>query len=413
MTPSFPRFRPAGGLMLSALSLMPAAHGIGFRLPNQDASAVARGNAFAATADNPSAIYYNPAGITQLEGTQVELGLTSYLGINTFYDSPSGNDTRSDFEVKPSPQVYFTYTPKDLPVSFGLGAYAPFGLGVEWPQDTGFRSIAIDANLKYITVNPVVAVKVLPTLSVAMGPTINYSQVAIYRGIARPNDAFNFRGEDFAYGFNAGILWQPLEKWSFGANYRSATTLDYSGHSDYNPGNPEVNIPSAATTASVAFPRIVSGGVSYRPTPRWNVEVNVDYTDWKSLKTVTLEGTSQLGFPIDLPLQFDWMGTWMYELGVTYKFDSGWFVSGGYFHISETIQTQYYTPAVPDSGLHVACAGFGYSEQHWSFAVAAQMIVGPDRDVVGSPTNPFSGESADGTYQIVIPTISFSVGYHF
>ena len=40
----------------------------GFRLPDQDAFATARGEAFAATADNASAIYYNPAGISQLEG---------------------------------------------------------------------------------------------------------------------------------------------------------------------------------------------------------------------------------------------------------------------------------------------------------------------------------------------------------
>src|SRR3954470_11069347 len=57
--------------MLSPLS----AHALGFRFPNQDAEAIGRGDAFAATADNPSAIYYNPAGITQLEGQNLQFGV--------------------------------------------------------------------------------------------------------------------------------------------------------------------------------------------------------------------------------------------------------------------------------------------------------------------------------------------------
>src|SRR5215475_13415471 len=55
--------------------------GVGSRIPNQDAEAIGRGNAFAATADNPSALYYNPAGITQLEGNNVQLGALDYLGL--------------------------------------------------------------------------------------------------------------------------------------------------------------------------------------------------------------------------------------------------------------------------------------------------------------------------------------------
>src|SRR5688500_17253838 len=49
-----------------AFSLPASAFALGIRIADQDARATARGNAFTATADNPSAIYYNPAGITQL-----------------------------------------------------------------------------------------------------------------------------------------------------------------------------------------------------------------------------------------------------------------------------------------------------------------------------------------------------------
>ena len=69
---------------------VPNAGALGLRIPNQDASAIARGNAFVATADNPSAIYYNPAGITQLEGQHIQAGSLFYLGIYGDYQSQIG-----------------------------------------------------------------------------------------------------------------------------------------------------------------------------------------------------------------------------------------------------------------------------------------------------------------------------------
>src|SRR3990170_4038794 len=65
-------------LAASLLAIWPVcSYGLGFRIPNQDAEAIARGNAFVATADNPAAIYYNPAGITQLEGHTAQFGIHS------------------------------------------------------------------------------------------------------------------------------------------------------------------------------------------------------------------------------------------------------------------------------------------------------------------------------------------------
>src|SRR5437899_9898305 len=135
------RTRPTRVLLLLALLLLAAPTcllGIGSRIPNQDAEAIARGNAFAATANNPSALYYNPAGISQLHGTQIQVGLLSYLGITSDYrNQQTGTSARTDYEVVPVPQLYATYNPVDskLPLSYGLGIYAPFGLGLHWPED--------------------------------------------------------------------------------------------------------------------------------------------------------------------------------------------------------------------------------------------------------------------------------------
>src|ERR1039457_3919650 len=123
----------------------------GFRLVDQDAFATARGEAFVATADNPSAIYYNPAGITQLEGNNVRAGLYG-IYLDPSYQPPSGvansgNTYYIGKKFAAVPQFFYTYTPKDWMASFGLGIYAPYGGNISWPQDTGFRTVATKGSL--------------------------------------------------------------------------------------------------------------------------------------------------------------------------------------------------------------------------------------------------------------------------
>jgi len=327
---------------------VPAAHAIGFLIPNQDAAAIARGNAFAATADNPSAIYYNPAGITQLPGTDLQVGDLNYFGLNMRYKPDAGGPSQhTRFEVLPVPQIYATKTLKALPLSFGLGVYAPFGLGVKWPDDptTSLRDYALESKLTYITVNPVIAYKILPSLSIAAGPTFNYGQLKFTRGLASSADFFRFAGDDFSYGATAGILWQPFQQWSFGASYRSASSMDFGGHTTYSPAG-EATSPSfyAPTTAHVPFPQMATFGVSYRPTPKWNIEVDVDYINWDKVNDLKLQGSGAI-FVTDLNLKLNWQDSFQYKIGVTRSFDNGWYVSAGYFYTSETASSQFFTPA--------------------------------------------------------------------
>src|SRR5689334_18205600 len=98
-------------LATATLCLLAPLHAaaVGFRLPNQDPEGIARGNAFAATADNPSAIYYNPAGITQLDGLQVRAGLY-FISADTTYKSPTGVKAETDTTFQTVPQFYATYS---------------------------------------------------------------------------------------------------------------------------------------------------------------------------------------------------------------------------------------------------------------------------------------------------------------
>ena len=122
-------------------------HGLGLRIPNQDAEAIARGNAFVASADNPSAIYYNPAGITQLEGQNFQMGM-HVISVNSRYrNRATGAETKSKYELQPVPQFYYTISPTNSSLSYGVGMYAPYGLGIEWPENSPLRTLIIEGRL--------------------------------------------------------------------------------------------------------------------------------------------------------------------------------------------------------------------------------------------------------------------------
>jgi long-chain fatty acid transport protein len=401
----------------------------GFGLPDQDAFATARGEAFVATADNASAVYYNPAGITQLTNSNLRGGLNSVYYEPT-YQPPAGqpNNGRtyySSANFAYLPQLFYTYTASGAPLSCGLGIYAPYGGNMSWPQDTGFRSVAISGSLKYITINPVVAMKLAPDLSVGGGAMFNYGNMSMYQGLRpqalRQTNYFNFRGDGWGVGFNVGILWQPISKLSFGATFRSTANLNFQGNTDFQLYPGAYNKPAQRNaSANFTFPMTTVMGMSYRPTPKWNLEFDANYTGWQSFDTVTIEQAPppvRRPFNQNIPVHLEWQASWMYELGVTRYFDNGWHVSAGYVFNENSVPDQYYTPLAADLNRNFFSAGFGYSGKRLDFDIAYQLGVGFKNDVSGSQSSTksgvLSGQNADGTYGFSSSAIIATMGVHF
>jgi long-chain fatty acid transport protein len=388
----------------------------GFRLPDQDAFATGRGEAFAATADNPSAIYYNPAGITQLEGHQVRGGLYG-IYFDTNYESPSGHKSRNQADLHGVPQLFYTYTPESFPLAFGLGTYLPFGLSSSWPDDSGFRTLGLKARLTYGTVNPVVAWRITPTLSIAAGATLNWADTDLRQGFltAQPGfgDVFKFTGDGFDAGFNLGLMWKPCSKIQFGVAYRSETTIDLEGTSTLKSPLPQFN-GAVPASAEFPFPQNLIAGISYRPTEAWNFEFDVDWTGWDRMNTVPIV---QAPFPTQT-LVLDWESSFYYEFGVTRRFKNGWSISGGYIYNENSIPDVTFTPLVSDLNRHFFSIGTGHHGKHFDFDVAYQFGYGPTRTVAGSPTwtspqNPLDTASADGDYEFFSHALSFTAGWRF
>jgi long-chain fatty acid transport protein len=402
----------------------------GMRLASQDGFATARGEAFVATADNPSAIYYNPAGITQLEGVNVRGGAYGIYLNNSFKppagQANSGQDYHDSDHLAAAPQFFATYTLQSAPVSLGLGIYAPYGASVSWPQDTGFRTIGTRASLTYVRINPVFALKLPGNISLAAGAMVDYGRIDLEQGLERvPNarfpDYFIFKGSGWAAGYNLGLLWQPHEMVSLGASFRSMTSLSFNGSTEFA----DFPLPAAQLPATLGFrfPWTAVAGVSFRPTPKWNIEADADYTDWSSLGVVTLQqkGSAPPGYSqsVDFPsnIQLNWRASWMYEFGVTRYLDGGWHVSAGCVFSQNSVPQAYYTPLVPDMDRYFVSAGAGWKGKRFNFDIAYQLGYGTPHTVAGSaaPSSPGvdAGQTADGQYNFISHAVLLSAGMHF
>jgi len=402
----------------------------GFGLPNQDAFATARGEAFVATADNPSAIYYNPAGITQLAGDNLRGGLNSVYYQPSFQPPAgkpnSGQTFNSSDNFAWLPQFFYTHSAVSLPLSFGLGIYAPYGGKVSWPdnnlpQNTGFRSVAMNGSLKYITINPVLALKLSPKLSVGGGVMVNYANMDMEQGFLQspsPPNFFRFSGDGWSVGYNLGLLWRPHKKISFGATLRSSSAFTLKGETE-SENLPLVTDQHVPAQADFTFPLTVVSGISYRPTPKWNLEFDANYTDWSSFGTTTInQSTKPTGIGQYLPVNFGWQASWMYEFGVTRYFDNGWHVSAGYVLNENSVPNTYYTPLAADMDRHFFSVGTGFKGKMFDFDVAYQLGYGPAHTVTGSTSSSpivtgISGETADGTYHFISHAVFVSAGVHF
>jgi long-chain fatty acid transport protein len=400
--PSKSRSFSATACGLVFLAAVNSASASGTRVGFKDAFAMARGNAFVATADNPSAVYYNPAGLTQNPGQQ--LRATVYdVSVQSDYHNATSSASMDD-SYKAVPQFFYSYKPDASPWAFGLGVYAPFGLSTEWAPDSPLRTFALKNKQTYLSYNLSAAYSVSSTLSVGAGLTYNRVTTDLSRaiGVFGPTDLFRFKGDGHAVGYNLGILWKPAAEHSFGISYQAHTSVKMNGTTDTIPV-----VSGEPSTATFEFPDVLIMGYSYRPTPQWNLEVNLDWTNWDRLNTVTINKASGA-----VPLAFNWQSGFFYEFGVTRYLTSNWNVSAGYLYTENSVPDSTYTPAVPDANRNFYSFGVGYTSGNIGANIAWHHAESGARTVTGSPPS-LIGATADGIYQNSIDALSLSLEWRF
>lgn len=393
---------PLSFFLITPAVLSASAVRIGFK----DAEATARGNAFAATADSPAAIYYNPAGLTQINGQAISA--TAYaIQLESDYTSPAGVTSTMHREFKTVPQLYYACSPEGEPWAFGIGAYAPFGLSTEWADTSDFATLATKSELNTLALAAVFAWEITPTLSVGAGPVFHRADGDLRRNFTPANEYF-FEGDGEALGFSAGLRWQPSERHAFGVSYQHHHTINLKGTTGISG-----ILPAQHAEADFQFPEVIIVGYSFRPVPGWNLEVNVDWTNWDRVNRLTIDTAP----PLASTQPFDWRSSFFYDFGVTREFTNGFSVSAGYTFAENSVPDSTYSPAVPDADRHILSLGLGYKRGALALHLNYQYAYSPERTVEGSPAAPLgsfpAGQSGDGAYRNRYHAISTSLSYEF
>lgn len=364
-------------------------HAAGFQLLEQNASGI--GNAYAGSAalgDNASTIFFNPAGMTRLNGVNVSAGVTaikpSFKFSNDGSTGPNGSPATGGNggdagSLAALPNAYISW---ELNPSWyvGLGIGVPFGLMTEYDDDWTGRYHSKKFSIESVNINPSIAYKVNDQLSLGAG--VNWMRLDAEFSRASPfinpqNGAFlgdldaTVKMNGDAWGWNLGLLYQVTPETRLGLSYRSKVKIDVSGKTRVKSGtvNPAIlaggtggALPgNANASTSVELPDSAIFSVVHDLTSQWQLLGDVSWTGWSSIKSLDIQNT---GHPLitsdNLDLRF--RDTWRIALGANYKLNHQWTLKGGIAWDQSPVHEAKYRPtSLPDNDRYWLSVGAQYN----------------------------------------------------
>lgn len=416
-------------VLVSAFILVGAsAFGSGFSIFEQGAKATAMGGAFCATADDPSAIFYNVAGIAQQRHTAFYAGGTAINFANEFAGDPNDAFTsgQKGFYKRHTfvPPNAYAIVPIGSNLTFGVGVMAPFGLRTDWDDPWIGRQASRDANIKVLSVEPAVAWQSTSgVFAVGAGVEYRRGRAVLSRNQLQPNP-FNGRISDVASSFlstdwksgttwNVGVLFKP-GTWRIGAAYRADMDLDFKGDltvTQIPTGTPIDALvkaglpPNQGAKTTIPFPAVASLGIATTAIPNWDFEFDLTQTTWSRFKSLTVTGDTS---GVLINRNEDWDDTYSYRLGANHMVNPTWDVRFGVLYDENPEPISAVSPLLPDSDREGVTFGVGYHRGPWTID-ATEFVLHFKRRSTGT-ANP---DGINGIYRTDANLISLNLGYRF
>ncbi len=354
----------------------------GISLDLQSGRGVAMAGSVVGFIDDASAIYYNPAGIAQGQGIDVELGITIIVPI---FSNTAANGVQTNAQSTPitPPFFYATYGISDE-VTVGIGVFTPYGLSLSYPEGWTGRFLVNSVDDKEFDINPTVAFHFGP-VRFGGGVQIVYSSVELKNNInlltSNPNvytppaPASDLGASTWGFGGNVGIQVDIIEKvLQIGATYRSRVTFNYNGNVHFS------NIPSAfqgvlydqAGSTTITTPDSVALGVAFRPLACLTLDADVAWFGWQVFQSIALT------FPKTPALNSvepkSWHHSWQGKIGAEWVIDEHWALRAGLMFDETPSPTSTLQPDVPDSSRLNFAGGFGWRSGAFHVDLGAQYI---------------------------------------
>jgi long-chain fatty acid transport protein len=410
--------------VLSPSCFLTFAFGNGFDIYEQGAKAVGMAGAFTAQADDPSAIFFNPAGITQLDGTQASVGACLIMPTMQFQGKDNmimGTYPGETFKIQNHtwvvPNAYVTHKINDK-VSMGIGSFSHFGLGVEWGSywEGRFTPGAAKTILATTSISPVIALKPIDRLSIGFGPYIQYFDIQLNNlvfiapptppltpGRNRPQTAdVTLTANDWDWGWQAGFHLNIMDGLTFGAAYLSQVTHKItSGDQELTSLANGAVVLKQGFSGEFTLPATLRLGLAWRG-GQWTIEGGAQWTEWNSYKTLRAvfdDGTS-------LASPKNWHNAWMWRIGAQYRMNKYLDLRAGFLYDETPIPSDTLDPLVPSGGRKGYCGGIGLHYDQWTFDMGYNYI----QDESRSWNNP-SGDVNVGPATVTRVTGKFEKAY--
>ena len=341
---------------LTALA-SPMVQGSAFQI--QEQSAALLGNAFSGSAvlgQDASTLFYNPAGLVNIENKQVSFSstvisartrMTTDISQGSFGDPIQGRNDNPN-ALLPVPGLYMADRLSSK-VVFGLGVTAPFGLKTQYDRDSYVRYLSSKSELVVIDLTPNLAYQWNDQWAFGLGidlmtidATLNSRFDAEGDGIVA-GDAFqknSAKGRSISY--HGGFLYKADPSFQLGFVYHAPIYIDVKGQSKSTipGGTPRQDIDTRAV-----LPESMTLSTRYEWQPRWSLLADLGWTRWYRMQELRINFES--GSSVINPLHFK--STWRGALGLNHQYTNSWLLRAGVSVEGSPVQESARTPRVPDS----------------------------------------------------------------
>ena len=368
-------------ILVVLASLINNAQAAGYAITEQSGSGI--GNAFAgaaATAEDASTIFFNPAGMTYLPDNQLVLGGHAIDSSIEFSNSGShgsaltgnlpnfGGNGGNAGNWAYVPNVYFSKAVNDT-IKLGIGINAPFGLQSNYDSGWVGRYQALTSNLKTVNINPSLAYKANDWLSLGLGFSAMWAQAELSNAIdfgtllgapQRVDGLGVLKGESWGWGWNLGALFQVTQATRVGVAYRSQVHQNLEGIVSFSgvPGPIAHLFPNGHVTANISTPDSVSASVFHQLNGQWDMMADLTWTHWSVFQDLTTLRTS--GVPLSSTPEH-WNDTFRASIGASFHYDENLkFRTGFAYDQTPVPNNTYRTPRIPDSDRFWLSIGANY-----------------------------------------------------
>ncbi len=404
-----------------------AANASGFALIEQSASGQGLSYAgAAANAEDASVLWFNPAGMTKIKGSQAILGahiispVADFSNNHSYFGAP-GNDISGSGDNGATlglvPNIYWKGKLGDYDA--GLGINTPFGQHISYDENWVGRYHATETNLKTLNINPAIARKINNQFSFGVGLNAQYVDVVLQQkinqsAIGDADGTAEVTGDSWAYGYNLGLMYTPVEALNIGLSYRSAMTHNVKGNvgytginSSYNLGGYTLNqvLFDANASASVNLPATASLAVDYKLNDKIQLLASSTWTGWKAYDELIVKFDNN-GPNSESNQNFG--DSMRYAVGMVYQLDDTWKLRTG-VALDETPVPDKYSrsPRTPDADRKWVSVGAGYKvSSKMSIDFAYTRIMADRADVDYTLQSDLGNSVLVGSYDLSVDILS-------